>query len=215
MQRRKKGQHEVLTLILMTVIMLGIMTAVWMWVIPIIESNKQDFSLSQTEDFTKKLASSIKIVAKNGGKMEISMRGMDPTGDMMINPDSIEIFATSLHTPYEKDVQIPLTELDCNAVVGQWGLDSPASICVTSTTLGKDKFRTKFSIKLINLFFDELDSKLTNTGYNITLIPLTRASGLGKKAIILEKKGVSQGIISDASGKGRTLISTLIEVSTI
>ena len=46
--------------------------------------------------------------------------------------------------------------------------------------------------------------------YRITVIPMTPASGLGRKSIILENKGVSESIVG-----GRTLISTLIAISII
>ncbi|GEM_PF-4156947 len=211
MKRKMKGQHEVLTLIVMTGILFGVIASVWLWATPIVEKNKEIFSLSATEDFTKDLAASINHVAKNGGKVQLQMNRLDPKGSMLIGQDGIDIFVVTQDTIYEKSVQVPLEELNCATTEATWGLNSSAAVCVQSDPIGKEKVRTKFSIKFVQLNYDNaLVQPPEKKGYKITILPLTSITGLDKSSVRIENKGLQESVVN-----GRTLISTLVAITIV
>src|SRR3990167_4891322 len=92
---RKKGQHDVLTLIVITGILFGVIASVWAWATPIMERNREIFILKSTEDFTKTLSGTIKFVAQNGGKAELKLGALDPQGTILIDSNGVEIFTTT------------------------------------------------------------------------------------------------------------------------
>jgi hypothetical protein len=200
-----KGQQEIMTLIIITGILFAVVASVWLWANPIIEKNKEIFTLQRTEDFTKILASTIKLVAKNGGKSEISLHGLNPKGTILITETEIEIFTLTKDSFYEKSIAIPINDVDCTATNGTWGLEKSDIICVTSVRLGGEKegTRTRYSIKFI-----EMDSG--NSAYKIVLLPTSERSGLDKNSVIIENKGIKEG-----TSNGRNLISTLIAISIV
>ena len=201
-----KGQHEALTIIIITGILLGVMGAVWLWSAPIIEGNKETFLLSSTEDFLEKLAAKIRAVARNGGKEQVAMADLDRRGSLLMDNDSIEIFMITRETPYDKNVQIPLNEIGCATTRATWGLNSSNSACILSVRIDEGKVRTTFSIRFVEL----AAAGGPNNAYRIKLLPQSSASGLDKNYIVLENKGTEQ---SDA--KDGTLISTLVAISVI
>jgi len=208
-----KGQHEVLTLIVMTGILFGVIASVWLWATPIVEKNKEIFKLNAAEDFTKDLAAAINHVAKNGGKAQLSMNGLggstSPNNSMLISQDEIDIFVVTQDTLYEKNAQVPLEELNCATTEATWGLNSSAAVCVQSDPIGKDKVRTKFSIRFVQLNYDD-DQPLEKKGYKIMLLPLTSSTGLDKSSVRIENKGLQESVVN-----GRTLISTLVAITIV
>ncbi len=209
MKHKRKGQHEVLELIVMTGILFGVIASVWLWATPIVERNKEAFQLSATEDFSRELATSISLVAKKGGKAQLEISGLDPNGMILISQEGVDIFTVTGETAYEKNVQIPLGELGCATTEARWGLNSSSAVCVKSEPIGKDKVRTTFSIKFIQLNYDNEQTQ-EKRGYKIALLPLTSNTGLDKTFVRIENKGLQESAVN-----GRTLISTLVAITVV
>jgi hypothetical protein len=207
----KKGQHEILSLILLTLILMGVVGAVWSWVNPIVEKNKEILYLSKTEDFTKRLATAIQFIAKNGGKTRLDFVGTDPNSEIMITTDpvadTIEIFINSKGTIYSKNVQIPLNELECATDYATWGLNSSASICIKSAPIADLKMKTIYTVKFIELRYVKVPDTYA---YKIKLQPLATIGSMGRNGITIENKGVEKSLQN-----GKTLISTLIAINII
>ncbi len=201
-----KGQHEVLTIIITTGILFGVIGAVWLWSTPVIERNKETFVLRSTEDFTKALSDSIKFVAKNGGRAQMRITALDPRGSILLGNESVEIFTVTAETSYDKNIQVPLNEIDCATTEATWGLNSSDSICILSVRIGQEKVRTTYAIRFIQLNAEDGSGR----AYRIVLQPLTASSGLDKNYVTVENKGVQETSIN-----GRTLISTLVAISIV
>lgn len=204
---RRKGQQEVLTIIIITGILFGVVASVWVWATPIVEGNKDLFLLRSTEDFSRKLSESIKFVARNGGRADLKVAGLDPRGSMLVRADGVDIFTTTRNSQYEKNVEVPLKDLGCAASEADWGINTTDSICVLSTPVGQEKVTTRFSVKFIQLNHELSGDK---RGYKIVLVPLKASSGLDKDLVLLENLGTQQSTVD-----GRTVVSTLVAVDVV
>ncbi|MEM7819575.1 MAG: hypothetical protein QXD48_01980 [Candidatus Aenigmatarchaeota archaeon] len=191
-----KGQHEALSIIMISGILIGVVGSVYFWGLPLIQKNKDIALLENSESFMKNLNEKIKYIANYGGRDEIKI-----TLPVLIkfNPDkTIDLIAETYGTIYAKDAEISLGKNPSTATTGIWGINDPEVINVKSIGLSEDMYKTVFSLRYINL------TTGTKT-YRIDLIGNANSGGRDHY-IIIENKGT----ISD-----RNLINTIIEISII
>jgi hypothetical protein len=191
-----KGQHEALSVIMISGILIGVVGSVYFWGIPLIQKNKDIALLENSESFIKNLNDKIKYIANYGGRDEIKI---SLPGFVRFNTDkSLELLVETDGTIYAKDAEISMDKNDCTASTGTWGIQGPEVICVKSTGIGESSYRTIFSLRYINL----------TTGAKTYFINLTGnpSSGGLDHFIIIGNKGTS----TDGN-----LISTMVEISII
>jgi len=199
-----KGQHEVVAVILISGILIGVVGSVYFWGVPLIQKNKDIAILENSEKFIRTLNNKIKFIANNGGRDQLRI---DLPAITRFAPDSnaIEIVVDTEGTIYATDAEIPLgRNSQCAAPSGEFGLDDPETICVKSTKISENAFKTTYSLKYI---------KLTNidVGRNFMMgLAGSAASGGEASTIIFENKGNTQ-----TTDDSRTLITTIIEVNII
>jgi len=199
-----KGQMEVVSVILISGILIGVVGSVYFWGAPLIQKNKDIAELENTENFIKALNNKIRFTANNGGRDSLRIT---PSGIVRFDSASgtIEITVTTEGTRYATDADIPLgTNTACAATEGIFGVNDPETICVKSMKIGDRKFRTTYTLNYIKLVNTEVlrDFQIMLTG--------STKSGGQDSTIVFENKGSRESIVS-----GRKLITTLIEINII
>ncbi len=199
-----KGQQEAIAVILISGILIGVVGSVYFWGVPLIQKNKDIAILENSEKFVRNLNDKIKFVANNGGRDQLRL---DLPGVVKFDPqqDYIQFIVDTKGTIYAVDAPIPLGKnAGCLLTGGVFGINDPETICVESSKISQDAYKTSYTLRYVNL---------KNTDLNrYFLINLTGAMNVGGESstIVFENKGNTQTYDS-----GGTLISTLIEISII
>ena len=171
-----KGQ-EVISVILITGILLGLVGSVYLWGVPLIEKNRDISLLESAEEFMRNLNEKIKNVATHGGRDWIEI----PLGRVYFESD-IDLNVETENTIYVSGAWIPLGKNECTKDVGIWGVDDQDVICVLSEEIGNE-YETDYKLRYIDL---ELGVKT----YKIELIG--KDSGKENNVIIIERAGVEK-----------------------
>ena len=199
-----KGQQEAIAVILISGILIGVVGSVYFWGVPLIQKNKDIAVLENSEKFVRNLNDKIKFVANNGGRDQLRL---DLSGVVKFDPqqDYIQFIVDTKGTIYAVDAPIPLGKnADCLSTTGTFGVNDPETICVESSKISQDAYKTSYTLRYVNLENIDVNKKF--------LINLTGAMNVGGESstIVFENKGNTQ-----TYDGGRTLISTLIEISII
>jgi hypothetical protein len=200
-----KGQQEVLSVVLISGILIGVVGSVYFWGVPLVQKNKDVAILEGAESFVKNLNDKIKFVANNGGRDQIvvTVPGIvkfDPSK----SPAEIYVIVDTEGTIYSTGAPIPLGHnSDCTSTPGTFGLSDPEVICVTSTKVGENKYHTVYTLKYV-----KLENPSIVRDYAIQLEGNPKSGG-ERNTIIFENLGNIQ------STSGRTLISTLMSINII
>ncbi len=199
-----KGQQEVIAVILISGILIGVVGSVYLWGVPLIQKNKDIATLENSEKFVRSLNNKIKFIANNGGRDQTRI---DLPGIFRFtsNSNSIELVVDTQGTIYATDAEIPLGKnAVCAAVTGVFGLDDPDTICVKSTKISEDSYKTTYTIKYLKLINVDV-----GRNFLINLIGDT-ATGGEASTIIFENKGTAQTNDND-----KVLITSVIYVTII
>jgi hypothetical protein len=172
-----KGQ-EVVTAILITGILLGLVGSVYLWGVPLIEKNKDVSLLQSAEEFMHNLDEKIKDVATHGGREQIEIL----LGRVYFESD-INLNVETKNTIYASGASIPLARNDCTMDKGIWGVDDQDVLCVLSKKIG-DKYETDYILRYINL-------TLGTKTYKIELLG-EKNSGKKDNSIIIERTGTEK-----------------------
>lgn len=151
---KMKGVAEALTAVVMTGVLIGVVSSVYFWGLPLIQKNKDISTLQSSERFMNSLASTIKEVANVPGrqKLTISVPGL-------VNFDGakFQLTVNTDGTIYSTEGAIPLGRNECSPNTGTWGVQDYATLCVTSSKAG-DKFESIYTLKFIQLDTEGIDS---------------------------------------------------------
>lgn len=187
MEAKSKGQQEVVTTILITGILVGIVGSVLFWGLPLIQKSKDASLLERAEDFMKSLNSKVKFVANNQGKdqLVITVPGTvrflpnDPAGP------TIQLIVDTQGTIYATDAEIPLGRNECGRTEGVWAVNDPEVLCLTSRKLDTNKYVTTYRLSNILLKTEGIVSyRIVMTGQG--------ASGGEGHTIIFENAGTQE-----------------------
>jgi len=198
-----KGQQEVLSVVLISGILIGVVGSVYFWGVPLVQKNKDVAMLEGAETFMKTLDTRLKYVANNGGRDQLTV---SVPGIVKFDPaaDTITLTIDTEGTIYASGADIPLSRNSvCSATTGVFGTDDPDVICVKSTKLSENKYRTVYTLKYLKL----VNSNVIKD-YSIALQG-TAKSGGQQSRVSFENLGNTQVT------SGRTLISTLIEINIV
>jgi hypothetical protein len=195
-----KGQ-EVLSVILISGILIGVVGSVYFWGVPLIQKNKDISTLEGSEDFMRNLNTKIKNVANAGGRDQLVI---NVPGLVKFDGSVVELITDTEGIIYAANAEIPLGRNACTSTTGVFGVDEPETLCVKSTKISEQAFRTDYTLKYITL-----QSTDVQRDYQITLTGGLK-SGSTDNRIIIENKGSSSTVQN-----GRTLVQTLIEINIV
>lgn len=190
----KKGQQEVLTSILITAILVGIVSAVLFWGLPLIQKSRDASTLENAEEFIKKLSGKIKFVANNGGKDQLIIT---VPGTVRFAEGNIQLSVSTQGTVYSTDAEIPLGRNECSRLEGMWAIHDPEVLCLTSKQIDTSKYLTTYRLGHILLRTEGIAS------YKLVMVGQEAVSGEGH-TIIFENSGTRE----DGNS-----ISTLVTIS--
>jgi len=204
---RRKGQQEVVSIILISGILIGVVGSVYFWGVPLIQKNKDIATLENSEAFMRNLNNKIKFVATNGGRDQLPIT---IPGIVRFIPDdagipAIKLIVDTEGTIYSTGAEIPLGKnTECGLDDGTFAVDDPETLCVESGVVSQKDFRTSYTLKYLNLSRTDI---LQNFQIKLTG---TETSGGERNVVVFENKGQQR-----QNTGGRTLISTLVEISII
>lgn len=199
-----KGQQEVLSIVLISGILIGVVGSVYFWGVPLIQKNKDVAVLENSEDFMNSLNTRIKFIANNGGRDQLVI---NVPGTLRFDPiaGTIELTVLTEGTIYAKDAEIPLgRNSQCSASQGAFGIDEPETLCVKSAQIGEKNFRTTYTLKYVKLVNNNIlrDFQIELTG--------NANSGGEQNFVAFENLGTTQ-----SASNGRALIKTLVAINVV
>ncbi|MBI2076024.1 MAG: hypothetical protein HYT72_02115 [Candidatus Aenigmarchaeota archaeon] len=203
--KTQKGALEILNVVLLTGLMLGVVTAVFIWGEPLIRKNEGVSVLHNSEIFISDLAGGIKNLVNHPGRMTVDVPP-SPSPQiktlMMFDAASkrllLEVSGTS-GTIYSPGGFILLGRNACTADEGISNQDEPQTLCARSEKVGEN-YITTYSLKFIQLNTEGVQS------YRIDLTGNSNTVGEGH-VIILENKGTKTELID-----GKEVLKTKISV---
>ncbi len=192
----RKGQQDVLSAVMLTGIMVVIVGSVYFWGIPLVQKNRDVNALQNSEDFMRTLSDKIKFVANNAGRDQISVNV-----PVVISFDhDVDIIRLAIETEgsiYATGANIPLSRTGKETcgfktdIIGIWGMDQPEVLCVETTKLAENAYKSIYTLKYI-----KLERKITEATSKIHKIDLTGTDGsIGQDhSIVMEYVGSSTGV---------------------
>ena len=173
----RKGQQDVLSAVMLTGIMVVIVGSVYFWGIPLVQKNRDVNALQNSEDFMRTLSDKIKFVANNAGKDQLSV-----TVPVIISFDNdVDIIRLAIETEgsiYAAGADIPLSRTGDETcgfktdITGVWGVDQPEVLCVRTTELAENAYKSIYTLKYI-----KLERKITDVTSKIHKIDLIGTDG--------------------------------------
>lgn len=195
-----KGQTQAISLVLISGILIGVVSSVYFWGLPLIQKNRDISLLENSEQMVKSLNEKVKNVANNGGRDKITITG---PGIMRFDPAEGGLFTYTLDTDgtvYATNAEIPLGRNFCSSQSGEWGKKDSEVICVKS--IGESRYTTTYSLRYLRL----------DAGSRSFLLKLQgeRAASGESHDIIIESVGTEE-----TSVEGRSIVSTTVQVTII
>ncbi|MBI2579481.1 MAG: hypothetical protein HYW27_01105 [Candidatus Aenigmarchaeota archaeon] len=195
-----KGQTQAISLVLISGILIGVVSSVYFWGLPLIQKNRDISLLENSEQLIRSINEKAKSVANNGGRDKITVTG---PGILRFDPADGGLFTYTIETDgtvYATNAEIPLGRNACSSQSGEWGKKDSEVLCVKST--GESRYTTTYSLRYIRL----------DAGTRSFLLELQgeRAVSGESHDIILENTG-TEGTVSG----GRSVVSTVVQVTII
>lgn len=195
-----KGQ-EILSVVLISGILIGVVGSVYFWGVPLIQKNKDISTLENSEDFVRNLNNKIKNVANSGGRDRLII---NIPGLVTFDGSEINLIVDTEGVIYASNAEIPLDINPCAMTTGTFGIDDPEVLCVKSQKISDRSFRTTYTLKYIILQSNE-----TIRDFQINLTGGLQTGGLDN-TVIIDNKGGTSSVVN-----GRTLIKALVEINII
>ncbi|MFB6075665.1 MAG: hypothetical protein ABEK17_00835 [Candidatus Aenigmatarchaeota archaeon] len=190
-----KGQTQIMSAVLLTGIMVGLISVAYIWGGPMIQKQKDIVKLNNMENFMENLNKEIRDVAKNGGtsKLNVDLPGLlrivNNGSGCNNNVDKIILEFETQGTAIEPGTEIVLEGED-KSVTKPMG--NEAGVILEKAEKMGDKYRMS-----IKLFFRELVGQ--EDSYIINLVPSRRTqigsirSGSLERTIVITNIGSGDG----------------------
>mgnify|MGYP001588458580 FL=1 len=194
-----KGQQQVLSVILITGVLIGVVGSVYFWGLPLIQKNR-DISLQQNaENFMENTVERFKFVANHGGRERLQI---NVPGNVVFDPSAktLELTIETQGTSYETDTWIQLSKNGCTFETGRWGIDEPETLCVRSTKAG-DTYVTVYRLNFLQLNTETIIS------YKIDM---SGASSIGNEDNVIVVQNTGTQTVNE---NGRDVVKTTLSIS--
>lgn len=190
-----KGQHEALSAILITGILIGVVGSVYFWGMPLIEKNKDISILKNAEEFMKNLNEKIKYVANHGGRDQIEIT---VPGVLAFDGQDLLFEVETTGTIYAVGSWIPITKNACTLAEGKWGIQESEVLCILAECMGDindcEEYKTAYKLSYIPLnVYDPLDELIILNSYQIELNGQPEKGSLDHSVVIENLGPVSNG----------------------
>ena len=152
-----KAVAEALSAIMLLGVMIGVVSSVYFWGLPLVQKNKDVTSLRASESFMNELANKIKEVVNSPGRQKLTIR---VSGEVSFDGTQENQFTLTVKTDstiYSIGGLIPLGRNDCSPNTGTFGMQDYATLCMISNRVG-EKFETIYKLKFIQLDTEGIDS---------------------------------------------------------
>ena len=167
-----KGQQQVLSTIIISGILIGVVGSVYLWGMPLVKKN-EDISLQQNAElFMRGLNEKIKYIANQGGRENIRI---NIPGTFKFDGNSLSLSVTTKGSIYAIGSPLSLGKNSYGTTEGVWGVDEPELLYVLSKRVG-NQIITTFTLKYIRLksgtksYFIKLDGKPKTVGQDHNLV---------------------------------------------
>lgn len=207
-----KGQIEPVSAILITGILIGIVGSVYLWGVPLIEKNQDIAKIKNAEIFMKELNERIKLVANQGGRVEMNVNIpatiqladlYDASGiNGKDNLNDISMRLSTKGTIYSTGGWVPLTDNGCDATQRFVGSRGPDGLCVRARGIG-DRYENEYKLQYAELLSPP------SSAYQIELTGVAQTGG-ENDIIVIENEGstvTTAGTVRKTSTKIRITIS--------
>ena len=188
-----KGQQQVLSTIIISGILIGVVGSVYLWGMPLVQKN-EDISIQQNAElFMKSLNEKIKYIANQGGRDNIRI---NIPGTLKFDGTGLLLAVATEGSIYAIGSPLSLVRNDYTLAEGVWGVDEPELLYVESKRVG-GQISTTYTLKYIRL-------KSGTKSYSIKLSGTPKTSGQNHN-IIIENTGTEK-----SNGDTNTTISVKI-----
>ncbi len=194
-----KGVALALETMIMTGILFGVFGSIYFWGVPLIQKNKDIYTLQASESFMSELAGKIITLSKSPGRESITI----PVPELNFDGATFKLTVDTDGTIYSTEGLIPLGMNDCAPDEGIWGVHDYYTLCVVSNKVG-DKFETTYTLKFIQLDTEGVDSRKIvlsgrpNIGGEKRVITLgsagTTADTIGTRKVLKSNIAVEIGV---------------------
>lgn len=205
----RKGQAEIMSIVLITAVVMSLVAAAYFWGVPLINKRTSVSSFTVAERFMKDLDARIVELANAGSgqfTMDIPQGGVTAVAEDAANANN-----NSILLRYESGQPLALnttvvylgsgTFKDVSSEVGVFGEGRPGVLTLTSAG-GASSY-----VNTVRLRYRELDTEtLPLKGYKIALA-IGKASGTGKVRVSFDK---SETLTGAAANGGDLVRTTLI-----
>ena len=190
----RKGQQDVLSAVMLTGIMVVIVGSVYFWGIPLVQKNRDVNALQNSEDFMRTLSDKIKFVANNAGRDQLSVN-VPVIISFNSEFDAITLAIETEGSIYAAEADIPLSRTGKETctfeteTIGTWGVDQPEVLCVRSSKLAENAYKSIYTLQYI-----DLKRAITETASKTHRIDLTGTDGsVGQDhSIVIEYDGATE-----------------------
>ncbi len=179
-----KGVGEAISAIIMTGVMIGVVSSVYFWGLPLVQKSKDVSTLQNSERFMGELSSVIIELINSPGRRSLVI---DVPGILEFDGNKFTLSVDTDGTIYSEG-EIALGRNACSPDAGTWGVDDYATLCATSEKIG-DKYKTVYTLKYIQLDTEGIDS------HRVEFSGAASEGGEGHTATV-ESKGASEEMVS-------------------
>lgn len=181
-----KGQHEALSAILITGVLIGVVGSVYFWGMPLIEKNRDISTLKNSEEFMKNLNEKIKYVANHGGRDQIKIT---VPGIVTFDGEDILFEVETTGVIYSIGSPIPITKNPCTLTEGRWGLQESEVLCLVSECMGNinecQNYKTAYKLNYVPLHvYDPEQELVILNSYQIDLTGQSDKGGMDHLVVI-------------------------------
>jgi hypothetical protein len=184
----KKGQHEAITAVMISGILIGMVGSVYFWGLPLIQKSRSATVLENSESLMFVLDQKIKNVASVGGRENIRLTD---AGFLRVADGKLLYEVNTDGTIYAVNSNIPLGKtLNCdNTKMGSFGKDESAIICIYSNQLSKSQYANTYSLSYRNMA----------AGLKVYNINIATADDIGSEGntVIIQNNGVASTLTTD------------------
>ncbi len=200
--KRKLGQQQALSVILISGILIGVVGSVYLWGLPLIQKNRDISQQQNAENFMKNVAERFKFVTNHGGRERLSIT---VPGNVVFDPvtRTLELAVETQGTTYETGTWIQLSKNGCTIQNGRWGVDGPETLCVKSIKVG-DVYTTVYRLGFVQLNTETL------TSYKIEMSG-SASSGSEGHTIVVQNIG-TRTVIENSRNVVKTTLSVSVEI---
>ena len=194
-----KGQHEAVSAVLISGILIGMVGSVYFWGLPLIQKSRAATVLENSESLMFLLDQKIKNVASVGGRENIRLAD---AGFLRIANGKVLYEVMTDGTIYAVNSNIPLGKtLNCDSSkAGLFGKDESSIICIYSNQLSSSQYENTYTLSYRNMV----------AGLKVYKINIANVNSIGSEGntVVIQNSGVTTTF-----SEGKEILTVNIAIS--